>query len=61
MIQMYQNPSMSLQNHIEGYHELSSKTPTYFSTAVAKWDADFYIKADDDIHVNLGQCILFLA
>ncbi|KAL4383756.1 hypothetical protein GQ457_15G011440 [Hibiscus cannabinus] len=42
-------------NHIEGYHELSSKTQIYFSTAVAKWDADFYIKVDDDIHVNLGM------
>lgn len=43
-----------LQNHIEGYHELSSKTQIYFSTAVAKYDADFYIKVDDDVHVNLG-------
>ncbi|KAJ0232844.1 Beta-1,6-galactosyltransferase GALT31A [Hirschfeldia incana] len=41
-------------NHIEGYHELSSKTQIYFSSAVAKWDADFYIKVDDDVHVNLG-------
>jgi len=43
-----------LQNHVEGYHELSSKTQIYFSTAVAKWDADFYIKVDDDVHINLG-------
>jgi len=41
-------------NHIEGYHELSAKTLIYFATAVAKWDADFYVKVDDDIHVNLG-------
>ncbi|CAO2826328.1 unnamed protein product [Amaranthus hypochondriacus] len=40
--------------HIEGYHELSAKTKIYFSTAVAKWDADFYVKVDDDVHVNLG-------
>lgn len=46
-------PSLS-QNHVEGYHELSSKTQIYFSTAAAKWDADFYIKVDDDVHVNLG-------
>lgn len=52
---------MSLQNHIEGYRELSSKTQTYFSTAVAKWDADFYIKVDDDVHINLGRCIFILA
>lgn len=47
----------TLQNHIEGYHELSSKTQIYFSTAAAKWDADFYIKVDDDVHINLGWCI----
>ncbi|XP_031132339.1 beta-1,6-galactosyltransferase GALT31A [Ipomoea triloba] len=41
-------------NHIEGYHELSTKTQIYFSTAAAKWDADFYVKVDDDVHVNLG-------
>lgn len=41
--------------HIEGYHELSAKTKSYFSTAVAKWDADFYVKVDDDVHVNLGM------
>ncbi|CAN6713388.1 unnamed protein product [Malus baccata var. baccata] len=42
-------------NHIEGYHELSSKTQTYFTAAVSKWDADFYIKVDDDVHINLGM------
>lgn len=41
-------------NHVEGYHELSSKTQIYFSTAAAKWDADFFIKVDDDVHINLG-------
>ncbi|KAF8379813.1 hypothetical protein HHK36_029262 [Tetracentron sinense] len=41
-------------NHVEAYRELSSKTQIYFSMAVAKWDADFYIKVDDDVHVNLG-------
>lgn len=46
---------MSKQEHVEGYLELSAKTKTYFSTAVALWDADFYIKVDDDVHVNLGK------
>lgn len=41
--------------HVEGYHELSAKTKTFFSAAVAKWDADFYVKLDDDVHVNLGM------
>eukprot|EP01018_Ginkgo_biloba_P009280 Gb_07955 [translate_table: standard] len=41
--------------HVEGYHELSAKTKIYFATAVSKWDADFYIKVDDDVHVNLAM------
>ncbi|XP_014620512.1 probable beta-1,3-galactosyltransferase 2 isoform X3 [Glycine soja] len=48
-------------DHVEGYLELSAKTKTYFATAVNLWDADFYIKVDDDVHVNiatLGQTLL---
>lgn len=47
--------------HVEGYHELSAKTKAFFSTAVAKWDADFYVKVDDDVHVNLGTFAATLA
>lgn len=47
--------------HIEGYHELSAKTKIFFSTAVAKWDAEFYVKVDDDVHVNLGMLASTLA
>ncbi|KAM3749298.1 hypothetical protein ACB098_05G173400 [Castanea mollissima] len=42
-------------DHVEGYLELSAKTKTYFSTAVALWDAEFYVKVDDDVHVNLAM------
>lgn len=48
------NTSMFEQNHVEGYLELSAKTKTYFSTVLALWDAEFYVKVDDDVHVNLG-------
>ncbi|XP_062153928.1 probable beta-1,3-galactosyltransferase 8 [Alnus glutinosa] len=47
--------------HVEGYHELSTKTRLYFSTAVTIWDADFYVKVDDDVHVNLGVMASTLA
>lgn len=47
--------------HVEGYHELSAKTKIFFTTAYAKWDADFYIKVDDDVHVNLGALATTLA
>ncbi|KAJ1422940.1 Glycosyl transferase, family 31 [Sesbania bispinosa] len=39
-------------DHVEGYLELSAKTKTYFATAVNMWDADFYIKVDDDVHAG---------
>nr|KAJ0218020.1 hypothetical protein LSAT_V11C300151940 [Lactuca sativa] len=41
--------------HVEGYHELTAKTRTFFATAYANWDAKFYVKVDDDVHVNLGM------
>lgn len=45
----------SEQDHVEGYLELSAKTKIYFATAVALWDADFYVKVDDDVHINIGK------
>ncbi|KAL6963958.1 putative beta-1,3-galactosyltransferase 8 [Sarracenia purpurea var. burkii] len=47
--------------HIEGYHELSTKTRLYFSTAASIWDAQFYVKVDDDVHLNLGALASTLA
>lgn len=44
--------------HLEGYPELSTKTRVYFATAVSLWNADFYVKVDDDVHVNLGELSL---
>ena len=38
---------------------MSAKTKIFFSTALAKWDADFYVKVDDDVHVNLGEIVLY--
>eukprot|EP00249_Psilotum_nudum_P023270 c28812_g3_i1 orf=564-1769(-) len=47
--------------HVEGYHELSAKTKIYFATAVSMWDADFYVKVDDDVHVNLAALAMALS
>lgn len=47
--------------HVEGYLELSAKTKIFFSTAVSMWDADFYVKIDDDVHLNLGMLVSTLA
>ncbi|KAH0453276.1 hypothetical protein IEQ34_017600 [Dendrobium chrysotoxum] len=41
-------------DHVEGYLQLSGKTKAYFATAVSVWDAEFYVKVDDDIHVNIA-------
>ncbi|CAM8909199.1 unnamed protein product [Rhodiola kirilowii] len=41
-------------DHIEGYMEMSAKTKSYFATAVVLWDAEFYVKVDDDVHVNIA-------
>lgn len=48
-------------NHVEGYHQLSTKTRLYFSTAVSLWDAFFYVKVDDDVHLNLATLLNTLA
>ena len=48
-------------NHVEGYHQLSTKTRLYFSTAVSLWDAFFYVKVDDDVHLNLAKLLTTLA
>ncbi|KAF8025129.1 hypothetical protein BT93_F2086 [Corymbia citriodora subsp. variegata] len=48
-------------DHVEGYHRLSTKTRLYFSTAASIWDADFYVKVDDDVHLNLGMLVSTLA
>ena len=41
--------------HVEDYHQLSTKTRLYFTTAASLWAAEFYVKVDDDVHVNLGK------
>ncbi|CAN0852300.1 Probable beta-1,3-galactosyltransferase 2 [Linum grandiflorum] len=48
-------------DHVEGYLALSAKTKSYFSTAVTLWDANFYVKVDDDVHVNLATLGSILA
>lgn len=46
---------LGVQDHVEGYLELSAKTKAYFATAVSLWDAEYYVKVDDDVHVNIGM------
>ncbi|MBA0798482.1 hypothetical protein Gohar_009070 [Gossypium harknessii] len=45
------------QDHVEGYLELSAKPKIYFATALALWDADFYVKVDENVHVNIETLV----
>jgi hypothetical protein len=40
---------------VEGYGGLPMKIQMFLSTALTMWDADFYVKADDNVHVNIGM------
>lgn len=39
---------------MESPKEQSKKTKSFFAHAVEHWDAEFYVKVNDNIYVNLG-------
>ncbi|RDX68274.1 Hydroxyproline O-galactosyltransferase HPGT2 [Mucuna pruriens] len=49
-----------LEGHEEAQEELPKKVKTFFSTAVQNWDADFYVKVDDSIDIDLEGLIELL-
>ncbi|KAG0500375.1 hypothetical protein HPP92_000447 [Vanilla planifolia] len=49
-----------LDSHEEAHDELPKKAKYFFSSAVEKWDADFYVKVDDDININIDALIEIL-
>jgi len=36
---------------------LPKKAKFFFSTAVQNWDAEFYVKVDDNIDLDLGKAL----
>ena len=48
----------SQDDHEEADEESSKKAKFFFSTAVQNWDAEFYVKVDKDIHLDLGNFYL---
>ncbi|KAK9102075.1 hypothetical protein Sjap_019329 [Stephania japonica] len=42
-----------LDGHEEAAEELPKKAKFFFSAALANWDAEFYVKVDDDINIDL--------
>ncbi|KAL0327407.1 UNVERIFIED_CONTAM: Hydroxyproline O-galactosyltransferase HPGT3 [Sesamum angustifolium] len=49
-----------LDHHEEDQEELPKKAKFFFSTAVQMWDADFYVKVDDNIDLKLDGLIELL-
>lgn len=49
-----------LGSHEEAYEELPKKAKYFFSSAIHTWDAEFYVKVDDNIDVDLDGLIELL-
>ncbi|CAK7353774.1 unnamed protein product [Dovyalis caffra] len=49
-----------LEGHEEAQEELPKKVKSFFSTAVQTWDAEFYVKVDDIINLDLEGLIELL-
>lgn len=46
-----------LEGHEEAQEELAKKAKYFFSTAVQNWNAEFYVKVDDNIDLDLEVLI----
>ncbi|OAY53646.1 hydroxyproline O-galactosyltransferase HPGT3 [Manihot esculenta] len=46
-----------LEGHEEAQEELPKKAKFFFSTAAQSWDAEFYVKVDDNINLDLEGLI----
>jgi hypothetical protein len=56
LINLVVNKSMTIQeSHEEAAEELPSKVKFFFSAAIEAWDAEFYVKVDDNINLDLGN------
>ncbi|KAI4377611.1 hypothetical protein MLD38_015209 [Melastoma candidum] len=49
-----------LEGHEEAQEELPKKAKFFFSTAVQNWNAEFYVKVDDNINLDLEGLIEML-
>lgn len=45
--------------HEEAQEELPKKAKFFFTAAVQNWDAEFYVKVDDNIDIGLGRTSAF--
>ncbi|AEE86008.1 Galactosyltransferase family protein [Arabidopsis thaliana] len=49
-----------LENHEEAQEELPKKVKFFYSAAVQNWDAEFYVKVDDNVDLDLEGMIALL-
>lgn len=49
-----------LENHVEGSEEQPKKTKRFFTYAADTWDAEFYVKVNDNINVNIDALEVLL-
>ncbi|CAA6670473.1 unnamed protein product [Spirodela intermedia] len=54
------NDFLILGSHEEAADELSKKAKFFFSSAVETWDAEFYVKVDDNISIDVDGLIEIL-
>lgn len=49
------------ENHEEAQEELPKKVKYFYSAAVQNWDAEFYVKVDDNVDLDLGNSSSFMS
>ncbi|KAB1204651.1 putative beta-1,3-galactosyltransferase 10 [Morella rubra] len=49
-----------LEGHEEAQEELPKKAKFFFTTAIQNWNADFYVKVDDSINLDLAEGLIEL-
>uniref|UniRef100_M8B9J6 Hexosyltransferase n=1 Tax=Aegilops tauschii TaxID=37682 RepID=M8B9J6_AEGTA len=54
------NDFLILESHEEAAEELPKKVKFFFSAAIEAWDAEFYVKIDDNINLDLAGLIEML-
>ncbi|XP_076891266.1 hydroxyproline O-galactosyltransferase HPGT3-like [Bidens hawaiensis] len=54
------NDFLILDDHEETDDESSKKAKFFFSKAVQNWDAEFYVKVDIDVQLDLEELVQFL-
>lgn len=55
------NDFLILEDHVESDDNLTQKTRLFFNKAVKTWDADFYVKMDDNIGLNIDMMASMLS